>query len=181
MGDDVLTILREIPGNNTCAECNAPDPDWASLNLGVLMCIECSGVHRNLGVHISKVNFFILVRYCVASFHLVRGCISSFVVKLTMCYISLHQPKIAELNFLRWSVYISCWIKHLCMKLRYLANVKECLQVRSLTLDVKVWEPTILDLFRNLGNGYCNSVWEELLHHLDDDRYNFSRKIRLFI
>jgi len=101
VGDDVLTILREIPGNNTCAECNAPDPDWASLNLGVLMCIECSGVHRNLGVHISKVNFFILVRYCVASFHLVRGCISSFVVKLTMCYISLHQPEFAELNFLR--------------------------------------------------------------------------------
>lgn len=31
------------------------DPDWASLNLGVLMCIECSGIHRNLGSHISKV------------------------------------------------------------------------------------------------------------------------------
>lgn len=31
------------------------DPEWASLNLGVLMCIECSGIHRNLGSHISKV------------------------------------------------------------------------------------------------------------------------------
>jgi Arf-GAP/GTPase/ANK repeat/PH domain-containing protein 1/3 len=31
------------------------DPEWASLNLGVLMCIECSGIHRNLGTHISKV------------------------------------------------------------------------------------------------------------------------------
>lgn len=30
-------------------------PEWASLNLGILMCIECSGVHRNLGSHISKV------------------------------------------------------------------------------------------------------------------------------
>uniref|UniRef100_M4EEB2 ADP-ribosylation factor GTPase-activating protein AGD2 n=1 Tax=Brassica campestris TaxID=3711 RepID=M4EEB2_BRACM len=55
MGDDVFTTLRGIPGNDECAECNAPDPDWASLNLGVLMCIECSGVHRNLGVHISKI------------------------------------------------------------------------------------------------------------------------------
>lgn len=55
MGDAVLTTLKGIPGNDACAECNAPDPDWASLNLGVLMCIECSGVHRNLGVHISKV------------------------------------------------------------------------------------------------------------------------------
>lgn len=84
--DSVCVMLREIPGNDLCAECSAPEPDWASLNLGILLCIECSGVHRNLGVHISK--------------------------------------------------------------------------VRSLTLDVKVWESTILDLFRSLGNAYCNSVWE---------------------
>jgi Arf-GAP/GTPase/ANK repeat/PH domain-containing protein 1/3 len=32
-----------------------PDPDWASINLGVLICIECSGVHRQLGSHISRV------------------------------------------------------------------------------------------------------------------------------
>lgn len=31
------------------------DPDWASLNIGALMCIECSGIHRNLGSHISRV------------------------------------------------------------------------------------------------------------------------------
>lgn len=53
--DSVSSILREIPGNDLCAECSAPEPDWASLNLGILVCIECSGVHRNLGVHISKV------------------------------------------------------------------------------------------------------------------------------
>ncbi|CDP11026.1 unnamed protein product [Coffea canephora] len=85
----VSKILREIPGNDHCAECRAPDPEWASLNLGILMCIECSGIHRNLGVHISK--------------------------------------------------------------------------VRSINLDVKVWEPTVLDLFQALGNTYCNSIWEELL------------------
>lgn len=33
----------------------SPDPDWASLNLGALMCIECSGIHRNLGTHLSRV------------------------------------------------------------------------------------------------------------------------------
>ncbi|KAL8534833.1 hypothetical protein ACS0TY_010748 [Phlomoides rotata] len=53
--DSVFKILREVPGNDQCAECSASDPDWASLNLGILMCIECSGIHRNLGVHISKV------------------------------------------------------------------------------------------------------------------------------
>lgn len=54
----VSNILREIPGNDHCAECTALEPEWASLNLGILMCIECSGIHRNLGVHISKVQFF---------------------------------------------------------------------------------------------------------------------------
>lgn len=31
------------------------DPSWASINLGILICIECSGIHRNLGSHVSKV------------------------------------------------------------------------------------------------------------------------------
>ncbi|XP_034201246.1 ADP-ribosylation factor GTPase-activating protein AGD2-like isoform X2 [Prunus dulcis] len=104
--DSVSSILREIPGNDLCAECSAPEPDWASLNLGILVCIECSGVHRNLGVHISK--------------------------------------------------------------------------VRSLTLDVKVWEPTIVDLFRNLGNAYCNSVWERTLL-LENERANGSKATRASI
>ncbi len=38
-----LTIL-----NNTCADCGAPDPKWASINLGVLICLECSGCHRSM-------------------------------------------------------------------------------------------------------------------------------------
>ncbi|KAJ1435466.1 Pleckstrin-like proteiny domain [Sesbania bispinosa] len=84
-----IDVLRRVCGNDRCADCGAPEPDWASLNLGVLVCIECSGVHRNLGVHISK--------------------------------------------------------------------------VRSLTLDVKVWEPSVISLFQSLGNTFANSVWEELL------------------
>ncbi|VDK87176.1 unnamed protein product [Onchocerca ochengi] len=50
-----VQALRQIPGNDSCADCDAPKPDWASLNLGTLICIECSGIHRNLGSHISKV------------------------------------------------------------------------------------------------------------------------------
>lgn len=51
-----ITRLRsEVRGNNLCVDCESPNPDWASLNLGVLVCIECSGIHRNLGSHISRV------------------------------------------------------------------------------------------------------------------------------
>ncbi|XP_072940121.1 centaurin-gamma-1A [Epargyreus clarus] len=47
--------VRRVKGNDKCCDCGAQDPDWASLNLGVLICIECSGIHRNLGSHISRV------------------------------------------------------------------------------------------------------------------------------
>lgn len=52
-----LDVLQRVPGNSVCADCGANDPDWASLNLGILLCIECSGVHRNLSVQISKVTY----------------------------------------------------------------------------------------------------------------------------
>ncbi|KAM0721997.1 hypothetical protein Q7P37_002923 [Cladosporium fusiforme] len=43
-------------GNRVCADCGAESKvDWCSINLGILLCIECSGIHRSLGTHISKV------------------------------------------------------------------------------------------------------------------------------
>ncbi|KAM7069916.1 arf-GAP with GTPase, ANK repeat and PH domain-containing protein 3-like [Acridotheres tristis] len=72
-----MQAVRTARGNSFCVDCDAPtgdglvspgrlltlpplilppsDPDWASLNLGALMCIECSGIHRNLGTHLSRV------------------------------------------------------------------------------------------------------------------------------
>jgi len=50
-----LGLVRATPGNDFCADCGASDPTWASINLGVVVCLACAGIHRQLGVHISKV------------------------------------------------------------------------------------------------------------------------------
>ncbi|EDL15053.1 centaurin, beta 5, isoform CRA_b, partial [Mus musculus] len=54
-GESVLQRVQSVAGNSQCGDCGQPDPRWASINLGVLLCIECSGIHRSLGVHCSKV------------------------------------------------------------------------------------------------------------------------------
>ena len=51
----VLDDCLKQPDNKVCSECGMRQPRWASTNLGCFMCIRCSGIHRNLGVHISKV------------------------------------------------------------------------------------------------------------------------------
>ena len=43
------------PENIRCADCNEINPRWASLSFGNIVCIRCSGFHRKLGVHITKV------------------------------------------------------------------------------------------------------------------------------
>ncbi|XP_053485251.1 arf-GAP with coiled-coil, ANK repeat and PH domain-containing protein 1 [Ictalurus furcatus] len=50
-----LEEVQAIPGNSQCCDCGEPGPDWASINLGITLCITCSGIHRSLGVHFSKV------------------------------------------------------------------------------------------------------------------------------
>ena len=60
---DTIATIRSIAGNNVCAECGAQDPEWASIKLGIVICLECSGIHRSLGTHISKVRSLTLDKW----------------------------------------------------------------------------------------------------------------------
>jgi len=50
-----LKAIRRLPENSICAECKITSSEWASTNLGLFICMDCAGVHRGLGTHITKI------------------------------------------------------------------------------------------------------------------------------
>ena len=53
-----LEILKSLPGNNSCVDCGKAHPDWASVTYGTLICLQCSGRHRSMGVQVIMLHIF---------------------------------------------------------------------------------------------------------------------------
>ena len=71
--DSMADILQE-DANHRCFECHAPldQPNWVSINLGIFLCITCSGIHRSLGTHLSKVRSLLLDKLSPAQLDILR-------------------------------------------------------------------------------------------------------------
>ncbi|KAF1662065.1 Arf-GAP with SH3 domain, ANK repeat and PH domain-containing protein 1, partial [Aptenodytes patagonicus] len=69
----IIEEVRGMPGNRECCDCLAPDPTWLSINLGILICIECSGIHREMGVHLSRIQSLSLDKLATSELLLARN------------------------------------------------------------------------------------------------------------
>ncbi|NXU26613.1 ASAP1 protein, partial [Thalassarche chlororhynchos] len=69
----IIEEVRGMPRNRECCDCSAPDPTWLSINLGILICIECSGIHREMGVHLSRIQSLSLDKLATSELLLARN------------------------------------------------------------------------------------------------------------
>ncbi|CAL7943739.1 unnamed protein product [Xylocopa violacea] len=69
----VIRCVMRLPGNDQCCDCSSQnDATWLSTNFGIIVCIECSGIHRDLGVHISRIQSLMLDNVGTAQLLLAR-------------------------------------------------------------------------------------------------------------
>jgi hypothetical protein len=62
-------LLRTLPGNDECVDCGARHPEWATVSYGALICLECSGRHRRLGVQVRALKALVgLVKHVCVMF-----------------------------------------------------------------------------------------------------------------
>ena len=116
--------IKKLLGNDICADCKSKgniilyfifyyklitnsfshflDPQWASTNFGTLLCIECSGIHRSLGVHVSKVRSLMLDKWEPESLGVMLK-LGNFKTN------SIYEAKHVKMNSSSWKRYFLCF------------------------------------------------------------------------
>lgn len=69
-----MSVKTLAEGNGACVDCGTPSPEWASINLGVTLCIDCAGVHRSIGTHVSKVRSLAMDAWPAPLLEMMRLC-----------------------------------------------------------------------------------------------------------
>ncbi|KAI2649527.1 Arf-GAP with coiled-coil, ANK repeat and PH domain-containing protein 3 [Labeo rohita] len=163
-GESILQRILCLPGNQQCCDCGQADPRWASINLGVLLCIECSGIHSQpcldylMNIHALRdaTPLTLSSHECVApdsvahqhSLHpLQQGCLETEACCLVMSVAPVLQSSARVGNISLELLGVSEWSLGV-----------HCSKVRSLTLDS--WEPELLKLMCELGNSIINHIYE---------------------
>ena len=145
-------VARQVAGNDTCADCGHPTADWASVNLGIVICIQCSGIHRNLGTHVSKVRSLRLDTWSETQLHVMKHVGNSLANRLWEHHLDMtkkpgpNSSRAEKEQFIMSKYVYKCWLRR---------NSRQKTGYRE-------------DLVTALEDGDMETVLEILIHHAKD-------------
>lgn len=132
--NSILLDRKLLSENPVCVDCGNPNPIWASLNLGIMMCIECSGVHRSLGVHISKVRSLRLDAWTKHSVDLLSAIGNSRANKIWESVNAIHIAQYKGTNYITQDIRVQ-FIHDKYKNRLYLSPILQPDQATSLLLQ----------------------------------------------
>ncbi|KAI1280360.1 Centaurin-gamma-1A [Halotydeus destructor] len=159
-----IQAIKTVTGNSKCVDCDASNPNWASLNLGALICIECSGIHRNLGTHLSKVRSLELDDWSSAQTSVMMALGNSVINKVWEA--RTRDKKKPSLNSKREDKEM--WIRSKYEKKEFLNHLKSQIGVEQLLMEAVKSEDVI-------------GVMTYLAHGASTQSYNNEMKTPLHI
>ncbi|XP_033209632.1 arfGAP with SH3 domain, ANK repeat and PH domain-containing protein isoform X3 [Belonocnema kinseyi] len=164
----VIQCVMRLPGNDKCCDCSAQnDATWLSTNFGIIVCIECSGIHRDLGVHISRIQSLTLDNVGTAQLLLARymtNQVFNEVMEATLHYNLKPTPTSTmeeRYEFIRAKYVDKRYVMHTCADERdLLSDLEHALNNRDLQQLLQVFAENV-DLAASLPT---SDMGETALH-----------------